>query len=205
MSGILLAVVLAHDRLPPPLHARSLGRLSDGLDRARAVSKIYANGVPAVRDVYLEIKDGEFMIFLGPSGCGKSTTLRMIAGLETITAGDLLIDGAPHERRRSGRARHRHRLPELRALSAHDGARQPRLRAEAASRPRGRDRPAHRRDRRHARHRRTARPQARRSFPAASASAWRSAGRWCASRRPSCSTSRSPTSTPSCAPPCAPS
>ena len=60
----------------------------------RAVSKTYANGVPAVRNVDLFIEDGEFVIFLGPSGCGKSTTLRMIAGLETITSGDLLIDGA---------------------------------------------------------------------------------------------------------------
>jgi multiple sugar transport system ATP-binding protein len=59
----------------------------------RGVSKTYANGAPAVRNVDLTIADGEFMIFLGPSGCGKSTTLRMIAGLETITGGDLLIDG----------------------------------------------------------------------------------------------------------------
>ena len=61
------------------------------LDR---VNKIYANGVAAVRDVSLDIKDGEFMIFLGPSGCGKSTTLRMIAGLESITGGELKIGGA---------------------------------------------------------------------------------------------------------------
>jgi ABC-type sugar transport system ATPase subunit len=60
------------------------------LDR---VSKIYPNGVPAVREVSLDIKDGEFMIFLGPSGCGKSTTLRMIAGLESISSGQLSIGG----------------------------------------------------------------------------------------------------------------
>lgn len=59
----------------------------------KGVSKIYANGVPAVRDVDLTIADGEFMVFLGPSGCGKSTTLRMIAGLETVTSGDILIGG----------------------------------------------------------------------------------------------------------------
>jgi ABC-type sugar transport system ATPase subunit len=58
------------------------------LDR---VNKVYPNGVSAVRDVSLDIKDGEFMIFLGPSGCGKSTTLRMIAGLESITSGELKI------------------------------------------------------------------------------------------------------------------
>jgi multiple sugar transport system ATP-binding protein len=49
--------------------------------------------VDVIRGVDLEVNDGEFMVFVGPSGCGKSTTLRMIAGLETITAGELLIDG----------------------------------------------------------------------------------------------------------------
>jgi multiple sugar transport system ATP-binding protein len=57
------------------------------------VSKIYPSGVKAVEDVSLHIRDGEFMILLGPSGCGKSTTLRMIAGLESISAGDLHIGG----------------------------------------------------------------------------------------------------------------
>ena len=55
------------------------------------IHKLYPNGYAAVRDVSLDIRDGEFMILLGPSGCGKSTTLRMIAGLETISAGDLHI------------------------------------------------------------------------------------------------------------------
>jgi len=58
------------------------------------VSKLYANGSYGVRDVDLAIADGEFMIFLGPSGCGKSTTLRMIAGLESVSAGELRIGGA---------------------------------------------------------------------------------------------------------------
>ena len=57
------------------------------------VTKRYPNGVAAVKDVSLDIEDGEFMIFLGPSGCGKSTTLRMIAGLESVTEGELRIDG----------------------------------------------------------------------------------------------------------------
>ncbi len=55
--------------------------------------KIYDNGTKAVDDFNLEIGDDEFVVFVGPSGCGKSTTLRMIAGLEDITAGDFLIDG----------------------------------------------------------------------------------------------------------------
>ena len=56
------------------------------------VNKIYPNGVQAVFDFNLDIADKEFIIFVGPSGCGKSTTLRMIAGLEDITSGELYID-----------------------------------------------------------------------------------------------------------------
>ena len=59
----------------------------------RHVYKVYEGGVRAVNDFDLEIKDKEFIVFVGPSGCGKSTTLRMIAGLEEITAGQLYIDG----------------------------------------------------------------------------------------------------------------
>jgi multiple sugar transport system ATP-binding protein len=55
--------------------------------------KIYDNGTKAVNDFNLEIGENEFIVFVGPSGCGKSTTLRMIAGLEDITAGDFYIDG----------------------------------------------------------------------------------------------------------------
>jgi len=58
----------------------------------RALRKNFGD-VAVIRGVDLEVRDGEFMVFVGPSGCGKSTTLRMIAGLETITSGDLLIDG----------------------------------------------------------------------------------------------------------------
>ena len=57
------------------------------------VCKAYENGFEAVKDFNLKIEDKEFVIFVGPSGCGKSTTLRMIAGLEDITDGELLIDG----------------------------------------------------------------------------------------------------------------
>ena len=53
----------------------------------------YPNGFEAVKDFNLEVEDKEFIIFVGPSGCGKSTTLRMIAGLEDISEGELYIDG----------------------------------------------------------------------------------------------------------------
>ena len=56
------------------------------------VCKVYRGGVKAVKDFNLKIKDGEFVILVGPSGCGKSTTLRMIAGLEEITSGQIYID-----------------------------------------------------------------------------------------------------------------
>lgn len=66
---------------------------SDSYISLQHLNKIYANHVQAVYDFNLEIKEKEFIVFVGPSGCGKSTTLRMIAGLEDITYGDLFIDG----------------------------------------------------------------------------------------------------------------
>lgn len=68
------------------------------------VYKVYDGDVTAVSDFNLDIEDKEFIVFVGPSGCGKSTTLRMIAGLEEISKGDLIIgdkrmnDVAPKDR-----------------------------------------------------------------------------------------------------------
>jgi multiple sugar transport system ATP-binding protein len=58
----------------------------------KGLDKVYDNGVQAVFDFTLDVNDKEFIVFVGPSGCGKSTTLRMVAGLEEITAGELYID-----------------------------------------------------------------------------------------------------------------
>lgn len=83
------------------------------------IYKKYSGGVIAVNDFNLEIEDKEFIILVGPSGCGKSTTLRMIAGLEEISSGELRIgdklvnDVAPKDRDIAG-------VPELCALPAHD-------------------------------------------------------------------------------------
>ncbi|MDI0586924.1 ATP-binding cassette domain-containing protein, partial [Escherichia coli] len=57
----------------------------------RKVEKIYDNGFKAVHGIDLDINDGEFMVFVGPSGCAKSTTLRMIAGLEDVSGGEIYI------------------------------------------------------------------------------------------------------------------
>jgi putative spermidine/putrescine transport system ATP-binding protein/spermidine/putrescine transport system ATP-binding protein len=62
------------------------------LELAR-VGKVYPNGTLAVADLDLQVEKGEFISFLGPSGCGKTTTLRMIAGFEEITSGDILVRG----------------------------------------------------------------------------------------------------------------
>src|SRR3954470_14657851 len=59
----------------------------------RQVKKSYARGTWVIHGVDVEIADGEFIVIVGPSGCGKSTLLRMIAGLETITQGDIDIAG----------------------------------------------------------------------------------------------------------------
>ena len=55
------------------------------------ISKVFGDSVLAADDVSIDVRDGEFLILVGPSGCGKSTTLRMIAGLETPTSGEIYI------------------------------------------------------------------------------------------------------------------
>ena len=59
------------------------------------INKVYPNGFRAVKDLDLDVRDGEFMVLVGPSGCGKTTALRMVAGLEDISSGTLRIGGKP--------------------------------------------------------------------------------------------------------------
>ena len=147
---------------------------------------------------------GEFTVLVGPSGCGKRTLLRTIAGLEDADGGTIEIGGEVVNYVPPARPRHRHGVPELRALSLHERVREHRLRPARAQDAEGRDRDhGCERAAEHARHRRTCSTAIRASSPAASASASRSAARSCATRGCSCSTSRCPTSMPSCATRCA--
>ena len=67
--------------------------MSENIIELKHVTKTYDNGFTAVTDFNLEVKQGEFVTFLGPSGCGKTTILRMIAGFESITEGEILLNG----------------------------------------------------------------------------------------------------------------
>ena len=66
-------------------------RTRDGRSDHGGFQKVYGEDVVAVRDVNLDITDGEFIVFVGPSGCGKSTALRVITGLEDISSGKVFI------------------------------------------------------------------------------------------------------------------
>ena len=152
-----------------------------------------------IHGVNAEIADGEFIVIVGPSGCGKSTLLRMVAGLEEISGGEIAIGGRvvndlePAERDIAMVFQNYALYPHM---SVFDNmayglkiAKVPKAEIKARV-----DKAA-----KILRARRVPRPQAARSCPAASASAWRWAAPSCASRRCSCSTSRCPTWTPSCA------
>ena len=141
------------------------------------ITKRYADGTEAVKSLNLEIEDGEFMILVGPSGCGKSTALRMIAGLEDISEGDLNIGGrvvndrAPRDRDIAMVFQNYALYP------AHDRAREHGLRAEAREGDQGGDRPQGRARRPRSSTSKTTWTASRPTSPAASASAWRWAAR----------------------------
>ena len=169
---------------PVPLGVREREERGDRMAEIqfKGITKRYPDGFEAVKEIDLDIADGEFMILVGPSGCGKSTALRMIAGLEDITEGDLVIGGERVNDLAAARSRHRDGVPELRAVPAHDGARQHGLRAQARQGRPGRDRPEGRARRRRSSTSSSTSSASRRTSPAASASAWRWAARSCATR-----------------------
>ena len=81
---------------------------------------------------HLTVERGAFFSLLGPSGCGKTTTLRLIAGFEDATSGDISLNGRAHQSSQAVRAQRQHGVPELRAVSAPHRPRQYRVRTEAA-------------------------------------------------------------------------
>jgi ABC-type proline/glycine betaine transport system ATPase subunit len=85
----------------------------------RNLSKRWGSFV-GVHEFDLTIADKEFLVLLGPSGCGKTTTMRMIAGLEDATAGDILVDGVRGERFGTQRSRRRDGFSKLRALPEYE-------------------------------------------------------------------------------------
>ncbi|MGN0313116.1 MAG: ABC transporter ATP-binding protein [Lachnospiraceae bacterium] len=84
-------VILEHIKKVYPNQEKKKGKKKEDQEKSNLL--VTEEGVLAVQDFNLEIEDKEFIVLVGPSGCGKSTTLRMIAGLEDITEGNLLIDG----------------------------------------------------------------------------------------------------------------
>jgi multiple sugar transport system ATP-binding protein len=159
------------------------------------VGKAYGD-VKILKGIDLEIRDGEFMVFVGPSGCGKSTLLRMIAGLEDITEGELRIGGRvvndvpPAERGIAMVFQSYALYPHMNRVRQHG------LRAEAGRVPPGRDRRPPSTTPLRSCTSNTCCSASPRNCRAASASAWPSAAPSCASPRSFSSTSRCPTWTP---------
>src|SRR6201996_948754 len=88
MHAAPLSPIRRFQAVPETKRIHSMASLS-----IRDVYKTYPNGVPVLKGVNIDIEDGQFLILVGGSGCGKSTLLNMIAGLETVTRGDIMIDG----------------------------------------------------------------------------------------------------------------
>ena len=94
---------------------------TDAFVRFEKVQKSYDGEILVVKDLNLDMPEGEFLTMLGPSGSGKTTSLMMLAGFEPATHGDIYLGGRIHQQRAAQQARHRHGVPELRAVSAYDG------------------------------------------------------------------------------------
>ena len=147
------------------------------------VYKTYSDGYTAVKDLNLEIGDGEFMILVGPSGCGKSTALNMIAGLEDISAGELRIGGEVVNKK-APRDRDIAMVFQSYALYPHMTVRDNIAFAlKLAKTPKEEIDRKVQRGGRHPRPRPDTSSASRRTCPAASVSAWPWAARSCARRR----------------------
>ena len=146
------------------------------------VSKQFPGGVLAVDDLSLEVEPGEFLVLVGPSGCGKTTALRMVAGLEPVTGGEIRINDRVVTRL-PPRDRDIAMVFQNYALYAHMTVRNNMaFGLKMAGTPKAEIRTPGGRGGGDARPDRAARPQAARSSPAASASGWRWAARSSASR-----------------------
>jgi putative spermidine/putrescine transport system ATP-binding protein len=106
------------------------------------VSKSYDGTHYVVEDLNLDVRKGEFLSLLGPSGSGKTTTLMMLAGFESPTQGEIRLDGRRLDDKPPHQARHRHGVPELRAVPASDDRRERGLSAFGAAREQERDQKA---------------------------------------------------------------
>lgn len=102
----MASVELKHVRKVYPISKRK-GKKQAGQKMSLQITD---QGVVAVQNFTLEIRDQEFIVLVGPSGCGKSTTLRMVAGLEEMTSGENFIDGA-RQRCAAPEAEYRHGVP----------------------------------------------------------------------------------------------
>ena len=84
-----MPIAFAHHARP---NTTQITRINSWLLSFRKVKKTYAGNVPVIHGIDMDVKDGEFIVIVGPSGCGKSTLMRMVAGLESVTSGEILID-----------------------------------------------------------------------------------------------------------------
>ena len=164
-----------------------------GLTMARlqltGITKRYGD-FKAVDDVSLDIADGEFLVLLGPSGCGKTTTLRIVAGFIEPTVRQRAPRRARHHRAAAVEAQRRPGVPELRAVSAHDGGRERRVRPRDAQDAEGGDGAEDRGGACAWCGSIISATGCRGNCPAASSSAWRWPARWCSGPTCCCSTSR---------------
>ena len=168
----------------------------------RKVKKTYAGNVPVIHGIDMDVKDGEFIVIVGPSGCGKSTLMRMVAGLESVTSGEILIDDQvvnhlePAERDIAMVFQNYALYPHMTVFENMAYGLKIRKFSKEEIKKRV-DAAAQILELGHLLDRRP------RALPAASASAWPWAAPSCANPRSSCSTSRCRTWMPSCAWRCA--